>query len=105
MAGATGISWTGETWNPTTGCGRTQAGCDQGYAPTMTGRLKLMGSPEYQVDGGPRTPGPGGLVSAARHLNEHRFFRTPLAEHQPGDLTHGASRGRVQKLTGHGGPQ
>ena len=105
MAGGTGIGWTDDTWNPTTGCERIPAGCDQGYALTMTGRLKLMGSPKYQADGGPRTSGPGGLVSAARHLNEQRFFRTSLAEHRPGDLTHGASRGRVQKLTDHGGPQ
>jgi hypothetical protein len=44
-------------------------------------------------------------VSAARPLNEQQFFHTSLAEHQPGDLTDGARRGRVQKLTDHGGPK
>jgi len=53
----------------------------------------------------PPTSGPGGLVSAARHLNEQQFFRTSLAEHQPGDLTDGGSRGRMQRLTDHGGPR
>jgi protein gp37 len=104
MAGGTGTDWTSETWNPT-GRDRISAGCDHCYAPTMAGRLKLMGSPKYQADGDPHTSGPRGLVRPARHLNKQRFSRTSLAERRPGDLTNRAKRGRVQKLTDHGGPK
>lgn len=58
------IEWTDATWNPTTGCDRVSPGCDNCYALTMAGRLKAMGQPKYQVDGDPRTSGPGfGLTS------------------------------------------
>lgn len=56
---ATKIGWTGETWNPTTGCDRISPGCDNCYALTMAGRLKLMGQAKYQNDGDPRMSGPG----------------------------------------------
>lgn len=58
MAAST-IEWTGETWNPTTGCDRVSPGCDNCYALTMAGRLKAMGQAKYQRDGDPRTSGPG----------------------------------------------
>lgn len=53
------IEWTDATWNPVTGCDRTSPGCDNCYALTMAKRLKAMGSRRYQVDGDPRTSGPG----------------------------------------------
>jgi protein gp37 len=53
------IEWTEVTWNPTTGCDRISAGCDNCYALTMANRLKAMGSAKYQNDGDPRTSGPG----------------------------------------------
>jgi protein gp37 len=66
---ATGISWTDETWNPTTGCDKVSPGCglprfdgdDTGgcYAMAMAKRLKGMGQAKYQNDGDPRTSGPG----------------------------------------------
>ena len=56
---STGISWTGETWNPTTGCDRVSSGCDHCYAMTMAKRLKGMGQAKYQRDGDPKTSGPG----------------------------------------------
>jgi protein gp37 len=56
---ATGISWTEETWNPTTGCDRVSDGCDHCYALTMAKRLKGMGQAKYQRDGDPKTSGPG----------------------------------------------
>ncbi len=56
---ATGISWTEETWNPTTGCDRVSPGCDRCYAMTMAKRLKGMGQAKYQRDGDPKTSGPG----------------------------------------------
>lgn len=55
----TGIQWTDETWNPTTGCDRVSPGCDHCYALTMAGRLKVMGQQRYQRDGNPATSGPG----------------------------------------------
>lgn len=55
----TGIQWTDETWNPTTGCDRISPGCDNCYALTMAARLKGMGQAKYQADGDPRTSGPG----------------------------------------------
>lgn len=56
---STGIQWTQETWNPTTGCDRISPGCDNCYALTMAKRLKAMGQAKYQNDGDPRTSGPG----------------------------------------------
>lgn len=55
----TGIEWTEQTWNPTTGCDRISPGCDNCYALTMAKRLKGMGQAKYQNDGDPRTSGPG----------------------------------------------
>jgi protein gp37 len=59
MSARTGIEWTEVTWNPTTGCDRISAGCDNCYALTLAKRLKAMGSAKYQADGDPRTSGPG----------------------------------------------
>jgi protein gp37 len=56
---STAIEWTGETWNPTTGCDRVSPGCDNCYALKLAGRLKRMGQAKYQRDGDPRTSGPG----------------------------------------------
>ena len=53
------IEWTDATWNPTTGCDRTSPGCDNCYALILAARLKAMGQAKYQVDGDPRTSGPG----------------------------------------------
>jgi protein gp37 len=59
MANGTAIEWTEVTWNPTTGCDRISAGCENCYAMTLAKRLKAMGQPKYQNDGDPRTSGPG----------------------------------------------
>ena len=63
MADKSSIEWTEATWNPTTGCDRISAGCDNCYALTLAKRLKAMGNPKYQLDGDPRTSGPGFGVS------------------------------------------
>lgn len=42
------IEWTGETWNPISGCSRKSTGCENCYAETLTKRLGLMGNPKYQ---------------------------------------------------------
>lgn len=59
MADKSAIEWTEATWNPTTGCDRVSAGCDNCYALTLAKRLKAMGNPKYQNDGDSRTSGPG----------------------------------------------
>lgn len=59
MADKSAIEWTEATWNPTTGCDRISAGCDNCYALTLAKRLKAMGNTKYQADGDPRTSGPG----------------------------------------------
>lgn len=55
----TAIEWTEVTWNPTTGCDRISAGCDNCYALTLAKRLKAMGASKYQNDGNAVTSGPG----------------------------------------------
>lgn len=70
MSAGTGIEWTEVTWNPTTGCDRISAGCDNCYALTLSKRLKAMGQAKYQADGDPRTSGPGfGLTVHPDALN------------------------------------
>lgn len=59
MADRSAIEWTTATWNPTTGCDRISAGCDNCYALALAKRLKAMGQVKYQTDGDPRTSGPG----------------------------------------------
>ncbi len=59
VADKSAIEWTEATWNPTTGCDRVSPGCDHCYALTLSKRLKAMGSPKYQLDGDPKTSGPG----------------------------------------------
>ncbi len=67
MGDNTGIEWTEATWNPTTGCDRVSAGCDNCYALGQARRLKGMGIPEYQGDGDPRTSGPGFGITEHPH--------------------------------------
>jgi protein gp37 len=72
------IEWTGATWNPTTGCDRVSAGCDNCYALTLAKRLKAMGTAKYQVDGDPRTSGPGfGVTLHPDALDAPRHWREP----------------------------
>lgn len=47
MANKSAIEWTEATWNPTTGCDRISAGCDNCYALTLAKRLKAMGNAKY----------------------------------------------------------
>jgi len=81
----TDIQWTagddgskGMTWNPTTGCDKVSAGCDNCYALTMAKRLKAMGQARYQTDGDPRTSGPGfGLTMHPDSLDAPLHWRKP----------------------------
>ncbi|MEV6368756.1 phage Gp37/Gp68 family protein [Micromonospora musae] len=78
MADRSSIEWTEATWNPTTGCDRISAGCDNCYALALSKRLKAMGSAKYQTDGDPRTSGPGfGVAVHADALDVPRRWRDP----------------------------
>ncbi len=78
MAKRTGIEWTEVTWNPTTGCDRISAGCDNCYALALAKRLRAMGAKKYQNDGDPRTSGPGfGLTVHPSVLRQPYGWRTP----------------------------
>jgi protein gp37 len=75
---STGIEWTDETWNPTTGCDRVSPGCDNCYALGMAKRLKAMGSADYQTDGDPKTSGPGfGLAIHPHRLDQPLRWKKP----------------------------
>jgi protein gp37 len=78
MSDKSGIQWTDATWNPTSGCDRVSPGCDHCYAMTLAKRLKAMGSPRYQVDGDPRTSGPGfGVQTHAVALDQPVRWKRP----------------------------
>jgi protein gp37 len=78
MVTRTGIEWTEVTWNPTTGCDRISAGCDNCYALALAERLKAMGSAKYQHDGDPRTSGPGfGVASHRSSLRQPYTWAAP----------------------------
>jgi len=44
----TKIEWTEQTWNPSVGCNKVSAGCQNCYAETMARRLKAMGTKGYE---------------------------------------------------------
>ena len=78
MGDKSAIEWTEATWNPTTGCDRISAGCDNCYALTLAKRLKAMGNAKYQLDGDPRTSGPGfGLALHPGALRLPHTWREP----------------------------
>ena len=78
MSDGTGIEWTQATWNPTTGCDRVSAGCDNCYALTLARRLRAMGNPKYQNDGDPSTSGPGfALTLHADQLSLPHRWKSP----------------------------
>jgi protein gp37 len=84
MGKKTAISWTGRTWNPTTGCDKISAGCDNCYALSLAPRLKAMqahkplAAQRYARDGNPLTSGPGfGLTMHADLVDAPRFWKKP----------------------------
>ena len=48
MSNNSTIEWTGQTWNPTTGCTKVSTGCQNCYAETMARRLKAIGVKGYE---------------------------------------------------------
>lgn len=78
MPGKTAIRWTDVTLNPTTGCDRVSAGCDNCYALSLAARLKAQGAKRYQNDGDPRTSGPGfGLTLHPELISAPLTWRKP----------------------------
>src|SRR5258708_35063481 len=78
VADRSSIEGTEATWNPTTGCDRISAGCENCYALTLAKRLKAMGNDKYQNDGHPRTSGPGfGLTIHSGALDLPHTWRQP----------------------------
>jgi protein gp37 len=78
MSDKSAIEWTEATWNPTTGCDRISAGCDNCYALTLAKRLKAMGNPKYQNDGNSTTSGPGfGVTTHPDSLDIPHSWRRP----------------------------
>lgn len=84
MGKKTAISWTGRTWNPTTGCDKLSRGCDNCYALSLAPRLKAMqahkpaAAQRYAKDGNPVTSGPGfGLTMHADLVDSPRHWRKP----------------------------
>jgi protein gp37 len=78
MGDRSAIEWTETTWNPVTGCDRVSEGCDHCYALTLAKRLKAAGNRRYQVDGNPRTSGPGFGLTLHWDLLERPFsWRRP----------------------------
>ena len=48
MGANSAIEWTSATWNALTGCTKISPGCKNCYAERLSGRLKLMGQPNYR---------------------------------------------------------
>ncbi|GHF24451.1 hypothetical protein GCM10010359_28400 [Streptomyces morookaense] len=84
MSDRSAIEWTEATWNPTTGCDRVSAGCDNCYALTLAKRLEATGAAKYQGDGDPRTSGPGHPRSAEKERGfGMRHVPIPPPRHLP----------------------
>ncbi len=83
----TAIEWATHVWNPVTGCSRVSPGCAHCYALTYAARLKAMGQPKYQRDGG-RGSGPGfgvtlhedELAAPARWRKPRRVFVNSMSD-------------------------
>lgn len=99
MSTTSTIEWTETTWNPVTGCDRISPGCDNCYALTLAKRLKAMGSPKYQVDGDPRTSGPGfGVTVHDDAMTEPLSWRIPrtVFVNSMSDLAHARVNRKAQ---------
>lgn len=74
---STGISWTDEVWNPTTGCSKVSSGCKNCYAETLAPRLAAMGQKGYTA-----LPWTVGNAAENVHLHPERLEK-PLHWKKP----------------------
>ncbi len=72
----TKIEWADRVWNPTVGCRRVSAGCQNCYAERFARRLAAMGRPEYK---GLLTQGrwDGAVRTLPERLNEPLSWKKP----------------------------
>jgi protein gp37 len=73
----TAIEWATHVWNPVTGCDRVSPGCAHCYALTYAARLKGMGQPKYQRDGGKASGSGFGVTLHEAALEEPAHWRKP----------------------------
>jgi len=69
MSQSTKIEWTDMTWNPTTGCTRVSAGCDNCYAAKTTKRLQTANPARF-----------GGLIGKGHFNGKIRMHEKTLLE-------------------------
>lgn len=73
------IEWTEETWNPTTGCSKVSAGCQNCYAEVMANRLQAMGIPGYE-NGFEFTIMPDCLEQPLRRKKSTKYFVNSMSD-------------------------
>lgn len=89
MGSETGIEWTDATWNPTTGCTKVSAGCDNCYAEalahrllkdTYTRNLPVVDSPEHRADPFAVRTWPERLEEPRRWMEPRRVFVNSMSD-------------------------
>lgn len=73
------IEWTGETWNPVTGCTKISPGCKHCYAETMARRLQAIGTPGYE-NGFALTLQPQRLEEPMRRKKPTTYFVNSMSD-------------------------
>lgn len=73
------IEWTGETWNPTTGCTKVSPGCDHCYAELMALRLQSMEVKDYK-NGFELTLHPGRLKEPIGKKKPRVYFVNSMSD-------------------------
>jgi protein gp37 len=81
------IEWTGQTWNPVTGCSPIASGCKYCYARRMHKRLRAMGQPKYQHDFSEVRCHPEELDKPLRWRKPRRVFVCSMSDLFHGDLS------------------
>lgn len=89
MSDRTGIEWTDATWNPTTGCTKVSAGCDNCYAEalahrlqrdTYTQKLPVVDTPENRADPFAVRVWPERLDAPARWAEPRHVFVNSMSD-------------------------
>jgi protein gp37 len=79
MGNKSAIEWTGDTWNPVTGCTKVSPGCKNCYAERMARRLQAMGNPRYR-DGFRVTLHPDKLEDPLRDSRHEPIFVNSMSD-------------------------